>query len=255
MVIEGKLIELTQQVAYEAGKGVRKILGKKQKINFENSRDVKLQADVDTERKIRKLLSRETDFPIIGEEEGGANASVLERDEFFWVVDPIDGTYNFLREHPGSCVSIGLMRGSDFVVGAIYDFTLDEMFLGVPGEGVFINGKPIKPKWEESLHKACLMTGFTAKRDYSPAAMEDYIQKMRNFKKIRMIGSAALSLAYVGVGRADAYFEEGINLWDIAAGAAIVLAAGGFIKMQPVKDKQDFVYNFRAVCNEDWLII
>ena len=203
-------------------------------VNSESAHDIKLQADVDSETLIRERLAR-TKLPVIGEEIGG-DAGLLSRDEPFWAVDPLDGTYNYLRGLPACCVSIGLWRGRRPILGVIYDFNHEELFAGGAGLGLTLNGRELKPKWAADVPHAVLCTGFPNTADRSGAGVRGFVERVGKFKKIRMIGSAALALAYVSAGRADAYFEETIKLWDIAAGLALIEGAGGYTSVEPVAD-------------------
>jgi myo-inositol-1(or 4)-monophosphatase len=167
------------------------------------------------------------------------------------VVDPLDGTYNYLRGIPQTCVSIGLMRGRDARLGVIYDFNADECFAARRGGSLLLNGHPLQPVWPENRDHAVLITGFPAGRDYSAESLQRFISDIRRFKKIRMLGSAALAMAYVAAGRADAYYEESINLWDIAAGIALVEAAGGTVQRHP--STRPLAFDTWAVAHATWL--
>lgn len=246
-----KWLKSAEDVSRKAGEYLRQGLERSRQINFQDDRDVKLQADLDSEHLIRKVLKEETGLPVIGEEEGG-DASLLETDQFFWVVDPLDGTYNYLRNQPETCVSIGLMQGRRFISGVIYDFNRDELLSGGVNEGIAINGKKIQVSWPETVGQSCIMTGFPGRRDFSSEALQQFIDQVQRFKKVRMIGSAALALATVASGRADAYYEESICLWDIAAGAALIKAAGGHIRIASKSTENPFIFNFWAVGRKDW---
>jgi myo-inositol-1(or 4)-monophosphatase len=201
-------------------------------VNFESAHDIKLQADVDSETLIRTRLAR-TKLPVIGEEIGG-DATLLGRDEPYWAVDPLDGTYNYLRGIPGTCVSLGLWCGRRPILGVVFDFWRDEMFAGGAGLGLTLNGRKLTPRWASDVPHAVLCTGFPSGTDRGSAAVQGFVGRVERFKKIRMLGTAALALAYVAASRADAYFEESIKLWDIAAGLALVEAAGGHTRVEPV---------------------
>lgn len=221
------MLNFATQAAKLAGDRLLSI--SKRSVNSDAGNDVKLQEDVDSEMFIRETLS-ETKIPVIGEEQGG-DVSLIENDEYYWIVDPIDGTYNYLRNMPGVCVSVALMKGWTPVVGAIYDFTRGELFAGGKGLPLTLNGEKIKPNWEKRMEQACLITGFPSLMDYSDDGMKFFIDSVRKFKKVRMYGTAALAMAWVACGRADVYSETKINLWDIAAGLALLDAAGGAYKI------------------------
>lgn len=223
-----QLLELVEETAYAAGQRLLQISARR--INSDEGNDVKLQEDVDSEIFIRGLLEK-SGIPVLGEEEGG-DFSIVERDELYWVVDPIDGTYNFLRGIPAVCVSIGLMRGKKSVLGAIYDFTRDELFSGGKEFGLRMNKKAHTANWAKTLSQAAMMTGFPSNTDYSEENLKKFVNRLQKFKKIRMCGSAAIAIAWVACGRADAYDERRVNLWDVAAGLALADASGAVWKFE-----------------------
>jgi myo-inositol-1(or 4)-monophosphatase len=213
-------------VAQMAGANLRDSGAKLRNVRSAVGRDVKLQADVDSEALIRRELAARTGLPVIGEEEGG-DETLLQRKEPFWVVDPLDGTYNYMRGVPTCCVSIALMQGGDFVLGVIHDFNRDETFSGGTGLGMFVNGEKIIPAWERVANKATLQTGLTTAQEYDEKTLREFYLDARRFKKTRAIGSAATALAWVAAGRCDVYHETSIRLWDVAAGIALIKAGGG----------------------------
>lgn len=245
------LLNTATQAAYAAGKRLRRGARQLRTIHFQDDKDVKLKADIDSEILIRQQLTEDLDLPIIGEEQGG-DPSLLEGDEPYWIVDPLDGTYNYLRHNPATCVSIGLWRGIDPILGVIYDFNRKELYSGIVEKGLSINQKPVTSDWATEIQHSVLFTGFPAGRDFSTRALKGFIDQIQHFKKIRMIGSAALALAYVAAGQGDAYFEESINLWDVAAGLALVKAAGGAIQMQPTPNKT-LGFNVWATAQSEWI--
>ncbi len=244
-----KLLETAELAARATGTLLRE--GGDRSVAFNSATDVKLAADTNSEKLVRERLAA-TGLPIFGEELGGDPALYDSAGTLYWVVDPLDGTFNYQRGQPLTCVSIGLMRGSEPVLGAIYNFNADEMFSGIVGAGVFLNGKKIVPAWASEISQACLMTGFPALADKSPEALAPFIEEVGKFKKIRMIGTAALAVAYVAVGRADVYSEKGTNLWDVAAGMALVKAAGGFIRLEAT-GKRALNFNLRCAARAEWL--
>lgn len=243
------LLKIAEDAARDTGAILR--AGGNRSVALNSDTDVKLAADVDSEKLVRERLGS-TGLPIFGEELGGDPALYDSPGTFYWVVDPLDGTFNYQRGQPLTCVSIGLMCRNEPVLGVIYNFNADEMFSGLVGEGVFLNGAKIVPAWATEISQACLMTGFPALADKSPEALAPFIAEVGMFKKIRMIGTAALAVAYVAAGRADVYSEKGTNLWDVAAGMALVKAAGGFIKIEPT-GKRALNFNLRCAAREEWL--
>jgi len=241
-----ELLTLATATARAAGAALAKRADRT--VNSESGHDIKMQADIDSETLIRERLAR-AKLPIIGEEIGG-DAGLLGHDELFWAVDPIDGTYNYLRGFPGVCVSIGLWRGRRPVLGVIFDFWRDELFAGGAGLGLTLNGHTLKPRWAPDVPHAVLCTGFPSGADRGSEAVTGFVRRVGKFKKIRMIGTAALALSYVAAGRADAYFEETIKLWDIAAGLALVEGAGGYTQVDPVPG-QPLAFNVWATGRAD----
>lgn len=223
--------------------------GAQMQVNASTDDDVKMQADVDSEHLVRAML-KATGLPVIGEELGG-DATLFDGASLYWVVDPLDGTYNYLRRQAACCVSLGLMRGSEPVLGVIYDFNIKKTYLGIPGDGTYINGVKITAGWVTERKDACIMTGFPAAADKSGPALQRFIQQVGCYKKIRMIGSAALALAYVGEGVADTYYESGTNLWDVAAGLAIIKASGGHFRLVPT-GKRPLNYDLWASSHAEW---
>ena len=225
------LLRVAIEAAETAAVPLKEVVSGYRKVHMEDSHDVKLQADLESERRIRAFLRERTDYPIIGEEEGG-DPGLLERKDPYWVVDPLDGTFNYQRSIPHCCVSIALMRGRDALVGAVLDFNRNELFTGGEGLPFCINGQPHTPKWADSIGKACLCTGFPHEMDRSDASVKAFFHKLFQYKKVRMIGTAALSVSYVGAGYYDAYYETGVRLWDIAAGIAFARSTGAHIELK-----------------------
>ncbi len=246
------LLSLAEQAARQAGAVLRSGVGMRG-INYQDDKDVKLQADVESETLIRRLLAADSPYPVIGEEAGG-DVTLTGGNEPYWVVDPLDGTGNYLRGIPQTCVSIGLMRGLEPMLGVIFDFNADECFAAASAGPLLCNGKQMHAQHADSLNRAFLVTGFPAGRDYSAEALAQTIADYQRFHKVRMLGSAALAIAYVAVGRCDAYREESIRLWDIAAGLALLRASGCAYTLIPSAGRQqDLAYDMWAVGRREWL--
>jgi myo-inositol-1(or 4)-monophosphatase len=195
----------------------------------ESSKDVKLVADQNSEEIILDELVKHSDFAILAEE-GGKRTAAATNAEYLWIVDPLDGSVNYLENIPLCCISIGLWNDNHPVLGVIYDFNRDDLYTGIVDEGAWLNGKPIRIKEMRTIDSSILCTGFPSSTDFSSGNIAYVINRIKLFRKIRMIGSASLSLAYVAAGKVDAYYENNIKLWDVAAGLAIVKAAGGVIE-------------------------
>lgn len=218
-------LALASRAAVAAGEILMGTHPAQSSVRSDDGRDLKLAADVEAERIILQSLRQASPYPILSEE-AGADAD-FDSSVRRWVVDPLDGTLNFGRGIPLSCVSIGLCEGMNPVLGVVYDFHRDRLFSGAIGVGAFCNGEPIKVSSVSVRSKAVLCTGFPVGRSFDESSLGGFVGKIRDYKKVRLLGSAALSLAWVAAGYADAYHEEGIKFWDVAAGLAIVTAAGG----------------------------
>lgn len=228
--------------AVDATEKVKRMLVKDQekskRINSEEGHDIKIDGDRISERIIIDFLRQKTNFNILSEETGFTGK---RKESLYWIVDPIDGSLNFSRDIPISCISISLWDGNAPVLGVINDFNRGELFSGIVGTGAWLNGRKICVSNESRLEKSILASGFPSYTDYSNTALLGFVEKVQKFKKIRLIGSAALSTAYVACGRFDAYMEKDIMFWDIAAGIAITDAAGGNYILH--KTKSEFKYN------------
>lgn len=193
-------------------------------VDSEKGHDIKLSIDRFSEKRIVQYLKKHSSFPILSEEAGMLKG---KDKEFYWVVDPIDGTINYFHQIPLSCVSIALCQGEHPVLGVIYDFNRDELFTGMEGKGAYLNGRRIYASQAKHKRQAILATGFPSQTSLSAGNLSRFCQYVKVYRKVRLLGSAALSMAYVAAGRLDAYIEKDIMLWDVAAGIAIVQAAGG----------------------------
>ncbi|MFH1190091.1 MAG: inositol monophosphatase family protein [Candidatus Omnitrophota bacterium] len=225
-----RLLAIARGAALKSGDSLIHAGQRLRRVEVDLKRDVKIFADRASERIIVKYLSERSAFPILTEESGllkrGRSAGGLR-----WIVDPLDGTINYSRALPVSCVSIGLWDENKPLAGVIYDFNRSELFTGITGSGSWLNGGKIRVGGLSAKEKAVLLTGFPGKADHSQKALSRLVAGIRRYKKVRLIGSAALSLAYVASARADVYFEKDIMLWDVAAGIPIVLGAGGAVKI------------------------
>jgi myo-inositol-1(or 4)-monophosphatase len=228
-------LALAQSAALRAGRALRGMRADWGTVTETIGRDVKAAGDKAAEAIVQAMLHEMSPHPILSEE-GGWLRDRQSADDLHWVVDPLDGTGNYVRKIPICCVSIGLMRGRDPVLGAVYDFNRDELLSGEVGVGAWLNDKPIAVSTVADKSAATIGTGFTVRRDYSQDAMIAFADFVAPWRKVRMIGAAALSMAYVGAGRFDAHDETSTMIWDIAAGAAIVLAAGGRVTITPLDD-------------------
>jgi myo-inositol-1(or 4)-monophosphatase len=151
-----------------------------------------------------------------------------EEKEWVWIIDPLDGTTNFLWGVPVYSVSVGLLHNKELVAGWVYEINRDELFCGWKGGGAWMNGKRISVSDKPTLEKSLMATGFPY-TDYSGidaymTTLKDLMEKSRG---VRRMGSAAVDLAYVACGRFEGFFEYGLNPWDVAGGILLIQEAGG----------------------------
>ena len=227
-------LNIAKKAAIEAGKYLlENQINLNQELSSTN-RDIKLQADITAEKIIKDLISRESKIPILAEESGISPNSSYEN---LWVVDPLDGTANYAREIPLCCVSIALISNFKPILGVIYDFNNDNLYQGSIDTSACLNDENISVSKTIKSNEGILITGLPNDTDYSDNALIDMVKNFQNWRKVRMIGSAALASAYIASGKADLYMESKSYLWDVAAGAAIVNAAGGRAIMKNLNEK------------------
>ncbi|WP_439699159.1 inositol monophosphatase family protein [Mucilaginibacter sp. AW1-7] len=195
------------------------------KINSSIGKDIKLEADVESEKLIVKHLSENTPYNILSEESGLVKAS--DGQTLRWIVDPLDGSLNFSRDFDMYGISIGLWDNGEPVLGVIYDFNHHKLYTGIVGEAAFCNDERIYVSSIENKKDSILTTGFPVYSDFSQETLLKFVTGIQAYKKVRLLGSAALSLIMVAKGSMEAYTEDNIAIWDVAAGLAIVKAAGG----------------------------
>ena len=219
-----KELTIAKKAALDAGNFLKKNKDNLNKTISSTDRDIKLQADIEAEKIIKDIIKKDSSFGILAEESG------MSSEEFhknLWVVDPLDGTANYSRNIPLSCISIALLSDTKPVLGVIYDFNNNELYEGSINTSACLNGKEISVSKIKESQEGILVTGLPNNTDYSDDAITEMIKNFQNWRKVRMIGSAALASVYIASGKADLYMENKSYLWDVAAGAAIVNAAGG----------------------------
>ena len=197
------------------------------KVEFKGESD--LVSYVDKESEARLITGLKKILPEAGfitEEE----TTTQERKEYTWIIDPLDGTTNFVHGIPNYCVSIGLMYEEKIVAGVVYEVANDECFYGWKDGGAFLNKRPIKVSKARSFSDCVLATGFPY---YNFDRLEEYLkilnQLMKDTQGLRRMGSAAADMAYVACGRYGGYFEYNLNSYDVAGGIILVQEAGGTV--------------------------
>jgi myo-inositol-1(or 4)-monophosphatase len=192
--------------------------------------DLVTHADLDSQRTIQAYLKqRFPTFGFLGEEEGASKTCPAPGAPPTWIVDPIDGTTNYVHDFPLYCISIGLQVDGELVVGAVHDPARDEMFKAARGHGACLNERRLRTSRVDQLGQALLATGFPS----DPRAQEPSFAWWRCFaaraQSIRRTGSTALNLAYLAAGRFDGYWAFDNHVWDVAAGVVLVREAGGIV--------------------------
>jgi len=222
--------------ARAAGQLIRSQFGRPLDVSEMLAHDIKLDLDVQSQQLITDMLLAEFPTHAIYGEEGIAGN---QESEWQWIIDPIDGTVNFFYSIPHFCISIALRHKEEIQVGVIYDPMRDELWEVERGGTPKLNGQPITVSNRKTLADGVVSVGMSKSPDVAiqaTALLEKYIRRAR---KCRLMGSAALDLAYLACGRLDGYVEQSISLWDIAAGQLLVEAAGGKFECTPRADNPD----------------
>jgi myo-inositol-1(or 4)-monophosphatase len=229
-------LDAAEKAARAAGKLLRKNFGRPQRVNAVAAHDIKLQIDIQTQELITKLLLKEFPKHALYGEEGIVGDQSSEHQ---WIVDPLDGTVNYFYGIPHFCVSIALRLRNEVMVGVIYDPIRREMWKGQKGETSKLNGDPVRVSDRADLAEAVVSVGLAKTGETINANFPLLQQMVHRVRKCRVLGSAALDMAYVACGRLDAYIEQGISLWDIAAGWLLVENAGGTVDLRLREDMKD----------------
>jgi myo-inositol-1(or 4)-monophosphatase len=211
--------------------------------------DLVTKWDTESERVVRScILDHFPSHTVYGEEGGGS----FTRDNYLWVVDPLDGTTNFVHKHPYFCVSIACYENGTPLAGGVYAPVSNELFLAERGRGAYMNGKKIGVSKITELNEALFVTGYPYKREGKVAKLQTLLANaLSSVQCIRRMGSAALDLSHTASGMFDVYIEFDLKPWDIAAGALILQEAGGKITRM---DGSDFCLETGEVCATNALL-
>jgi myo-inositol-1(or 4)-monophosphatase len=229
-------LDLAIAAARAAGVLLRSHFGTPLHVNALEAHDIKLELDVQSQALITGMvLDQFPDHAIYGEEGLAGNQS----SPFHWIIDPIDGTVNFFYGIPHFCISIALREHSELVLGVIYDPIRDELWQVRKGFPALLNGKPCAVSSRDTIPEAILSVGFSKTKTTIDSGLPLFMDMVYRARKCRLMGSAALDMAYVACGRLDGYIEQSVSLWDVAAGVLLVEAAGGSVKMEARSDDPD----------------
>ncbi len=227
-------------IAYQAAamgvERLRKDFLQDAKVADSGGKDIKTLADVAAQECIVNVLEK-SGIPILAEE---GEHLVLDLDSPVWLVDPLDGTFNFTRGFPVAAVSIALWEKGTPLLGVVHDIFSRQVYSALIGQGAWLDNQVIHVSTVGDKSQALLATGFPSGRRYDTDLLRQFVHSVQVYKKVRMLGSAALMLAQVAAGRFDVYEEEDIFLWDVAAGLALVKAAGGDFSIRPGSGPNQF---------------
>lgn len=229
-------LELATEAALAAGKLLREHFGNDAAVDEATHHDIKLALDKESQDLITAILLKARPDDALYGEEGIAGNQDSERQ---WIVDPIDGTVNFFYSIPHFCVSIALRVAGEIVVGVIHDPMVGETWTVEKGGTPMLNGRPIRPSDRDTLEQSILFVGCGKDEEALRTGIERFHRASLRARKMRMMGSAALGMAYIACGRLDAYIESRISLWDIAAGQLLLEAGGGKVDLKPVEGRAD----------------
>ena len=238
MARRSALLNVMVAAAYKAARGLLRDFGEVEQLQVSKKgpADFVTAADIRAERTLLSELARgRPDYGILSEERGATEGKGSNRR---WLVDPLDGTTNFLHGLPHFCISIGLEEDGQIVAGTIYDPLRDELFWAEKGAGAYVNDQRLRVSARGDLQDAIVATGIP---HHGGTGYEAFLKQLTTVmgavSGVRRFGSAALDLAYVAAGRYDGYWEAGLDPWDMAAGIILVREAGGYVSDFEGKDK------------------
>ena len=189
--------------------------------------DLVTQVDREAERRIVSwLLGRYPDTGVLAEEGSRYNPEAGRT----WVLDPLDGTRNFIQGHPGYCVSLGLVEGGTPVLGVVYDIEADELYTAARGQGAWLNGRPLSVAGDTDVSMAMVGVGYPHGGRDRERNQEKYLRLLNETAALRQGGAVARDLAYVARGSLDAFWQPHVSPWDVAAGMVLVTEAGGQVE-------------------------
>ena len=231
-----ELLKIAKTAAKDAGNHLASFHNTK--VDKEEGHDIKLRADKEAEQIILDQLIP-TGITILSEECGLLPAG---DSNYYWIIDPLDGSLNYLHGLPICCVSIALWQGEDSpLFGVIYDFIHHRLYTGIVGGEATCNGTPIHVSSTSDKSRSIITTGFPVYMKHDEEELARFIRSLQDYKKVRLIGSAALSCAMVAQGSVETYHEHSIAWWDVAAGVAITLAAGGHAEIEVLNKENHYL--------------
>ena len=222
--------EKLKEIIIEAGKILKEGYYSTKEVNFKGKKDLVTKYDVAVETFLKEKFSLEfKEFNIIAEESDNTN---IEFNNSI-IIDPIDGTTNFVNGVPHTAISVGVYKNKKPCIGVVYNPILDELYEAKVGEGSFLNGKKLKVSSEDVFQKALIATGFPYTSGTNQDDLNDVLKKIKDIlplcQDLRRLGSASIDLCYVARGTFEAYYEMNLKAWDVSAGVLILTEAGGIV--------------------------
>lgn len=218
-------IRIAVEAAKKSGNILRRYFSQNLEARFkdQNKRDLVSPADLASEQAIKEILPPEHNFLM---EEGGY---VDNRSEYTWIIDPLDGTANFLRKIPFFSISIALVRNHEVILGVVYNPILEELYIAEKGAGATLNGEKIRVSGTKTVFESLIVQSLDTNNEKRADNLKNMQKIFFDAQDIRIFNACALSLCYIASGRSEAAIISGANLWDIAAGTLLVEEAGGQI--------------------------
>ena len=227
------VLNVAVKAARRAGKTILRYMDRLDRVSVEKKGRNDFVSEVDRMAEadiVETIHARYPNHGIIAEERGGELSGDSDHREFEWIIDPLDGTINYLHGHPQFAVSIAARQNGRLQHAVVFDPLRDEMYTASRGQGAQLNNRRIRVTRQNKLARSLLATGFPYKHraDFEPW-MRSFETLLPRVTDLRRCGSAALDLAYVACGRLDGYWEPGLEAWDVAAGSLLVREAGGLV--------------------------
>ncbi|PHR89481.1 MAG: inositol monophosphatase [Blastopirellula sp.] len=222
-------ITTCEQAAREAGQVLLDWQGRFS-VREKGRADLVTEADLAAQQTIQSIIQEKyPDHDFLGEEQDPTQQESSDSD-FRWIVDPLDGTTNYVHGLANYSVSIALEHKGELIAGVVYDPVHDKCFQATKGGGAFLNGVALHVSGAEQLEESLVAASFAAGVDRDSQEIQQFIDVLIRCQAVRRLGSAALNLAYVAAGQLDAYWASSVKIWDVAAGVLLVQEAGGVVR-------------------------
>lgn len=240
------MLEFIERVALGAGDILLEHLNSKNVIKEKEGLGFVGEADLASEKYIIEEINKHYPGSRIIAEESGESRSDESTNGLTWIIDPLDGTTNFIHNFPMFAVSIGLMKNGQLEAGVVYNPATKELFSSERGKGAFLNGEKITVSQTSTFKNSLLITGFYYFQGEKLKEQIDIFTRVQEITQaVRRLGAASLDICYVACGRADGFWEAGLNSWDVAAGALILEESGG--TFTDFKGNKGDIFNEEAV--------